>query len=343
MGNTKSTATAAGRQGEAPAAVAAPRMSGVDILGELELLHGPKCLTQEQREYLIAGIKTTRVSQLRKVGSPSYIEAYDVRAHLTRIFGFANWSEDILEVAQTFQASEQRWKKDKKTDEPIPDSEYTAWTVGYRATVRLTICCPHGVPIASYTEVAADVSDAQPQLGEAHHNALSAAASTALKRAAANLGDQFGLSLYRRGSTAALVATTLVHPWDGEKRIGKLGARPDEHIDEQLPREQEPRESVSVPYEGDDYPTAAQATEDDPNFPPAEDGAPRGPEQIKADAIAAKDLGSKDRMQRLTDLMTELTEIGGDPPTRALLIGELASARQAVDRADRAEAHAAGK
>ena len=39
--------------------------------------------------------------------------------------------------------------------------------------------------------------------------AIKTAESDALKRAASNLGDQFGLSLYNNGSSAPVVITTL--------------------------------------------------------------------------------------------------------------------------------------
>src|SRR5262245_2272544 len=245
----RSAATAAAEE-EAPAAVAvtyhAPYPAGY--------LHGPQCLTEAQRRWLLGGINVNRVSRLKERGGASYIEAYDVRAHLTRTFGFANWSEEVLEVVMVADESEPRQKEDKKAPDGI--KRWTAWTVGYRATVRLTVSCPHGVPIASYTECAAeDGLGAQPSHTDAHHNALTAAVSTALKRAAINLGDQFGLSLYKSGATAPIVGGTLVEPPNEQAEQG--GPRPDAHITAPLPRETDAsRERVSVPYEGDDYPTA---------------------------------------------------------------------------------------
>ena len=41
--------------------------------------------------------------------------------------------------------------------------------------------------------------------GDAHDMAIKTAETQALKRAAINLGDQFGLSLYKKGSTGPLV------------------------------------------------------------------------------------------------------------------------------------------
>jgi hypothetical protein len=46
--------------------------------------------------------------------------------------------------------------------------------------------------------------------------AIKTAESDALKRAAINLGTQFGLSLYNNGSLQDVVVRTLIEPTDGE-------------------------------------------------------------------------------------------------------------------------------
>lgn len=134
----------------------------------------------------------------------SHVEAYEIRAHLTRIFGFARWSEEVTDQALIFESSEPR--KNKKGD------DYTAWTVAYRSMVRLTIHGPDGETLAVYTEGATGDASNQPSRADAHDLALKTSQSQALKRAAANLGDQFGLSLYRRGSTEALVRGLILPP-----------------------------------------------------------------------------------------------------------------------------------
>lgn len=52
----------------------------------------------------------------------------------------------------------------------------------------------------------------QPSLGDAHDQAMKTALSQGLKRCAANLGDQFGMSLYNGGSYDAVVLGTLAGP-----------------------------------------------------------------------------------------------------------------------------------
>ena len=78
------------------------------------------------------------------------------------------------------------------------------WSVGYKVELRLHIKDLD----ATYTEAAVG-SAMLPQRGEAHDMAVKTAESDALKRAAINLGDQFGLSLYKNGQTAPVVLETL--------------------------------------------------------------------------------------------------------------------------------------
>jgi recombination DNA repair RAD52 pathway protein len=78
------------------------------------------------------------------------------------------------------------------------------WGVGYKVIGELLIPDLR----CSYTEAA--VGSAQlPQRGEAHDMAVKTAESDALKRAAINLGTQFGLSLYNNGSMRDVVVQTL--------------------------------------------------------------------------------------------------------------------------------------
>jgi recombination DNA repair RAD52 pathway protein len=76
--------------------------------------------------------------------------------------------------------------------------------------VTLRVDSPEGWLLATYTEAAAGDATNYPSRAEAHDQAIKTAESQALKRAAVNLGDQFGLSLYRDGSTQAVVGKTLL-------------------------------------------------------------------------------------------------------------------------------------
>lgn len=123
----------------------------------------------------------------------AYLEAWDVIAHLTRIFGPLNWDKEVLREELLFE-----------------DEKNGKWTVGYRATVRLTVRSPLGIKVSE--DVATGTAINQPARGDAHDQALKTAVSDALKRAAKDLGNQFGLSLYNDGSTASVVGMSLAHP-----------------------------------------------------------------------------------------------------------------------------------
>ena len=157
-------------------------------------------LTYEQYEQLMKPLNPSRVAKRSQAGrNLSYLEAWDVKAHLIRIFGFGGWSWDVLAAEQAFES-----EKDGK------------WNVGYRVVGRLTVPTLD----CSYTEAAVG-SSTLPQRGEAHDMAVKTAESDAIKRAAINLGTQFGLSLYNNGDMADVVKKTLVVPSLGQPETEK--------------------------------------------------------------------------------------------------------------------------
>lgn len=151
-------------------------------------------LHDNQIEQLLRPINGTRVSKDGK--GFSHVEAYEIRAHLNRIFGIARWSEEVLAQELVFETS--------------TGTEKPKWTVCYRSLVRLTVFDPHGGQLATYTEGATGDATNMPSRADAHDMALKTSQSQAFKRAAVNLGDQFGLSLYNKGSLRPLVMRTLV-------------------------------------------------------------------------------------------------------------------------------------
>ena len=150
-------------------------------------------LRANQVEQLLKGINPSRVGKDGK--GFAHLEAWDVRAHLIRIFGFAKWSQELIELEPIFETS---IEKDGKT----------RWTVAYRATVRLTIFTGD-LEDAVYTEAAVGDSQNNPSRADAHDMAIKTAESQAFKRCAINLGDQFGLSLYNNGGTGSVVRAVL--------------------------------------------------------------------------------------------------------------------------------------
>jgi recombination DNA repair RAD52 pathway protein len=146
-------------------------------------------LNEQQYQQLLKPLNPSRVAKRSQAGrNLSYLEAWDVKAHLIRIFGFGGWSWDVLVAELAFEQ-----EKDGK------------WNVGYKVVGRLTIGNDYK---PTYTEAAVGTATL-PQRGEAHDMAVKTAESDALKRAAINLGTQFGLSLYDNGSTKDVIGRTL--------------------------------------------------------------------------------------------------------------------------------------
>jgi hypothetical protein len=154
-------------------------------------------LTREQIDQLLKPINPVRVLHAQ---GQAHVSQHDVRAHLTRIFGFGNWSTSIVELRCIRDDVKQN-----KNGQDVP-------AVTYLCRLRLTIYDPDGVPITTHEDVGTGTSPNLPDYGDAHDFASKNAASYALKRCAVNLGDQFGLSLYNGGQTKALVGRTLVMP-----------------------------------------------------------------------------------------------------------------------------------
>lgn len=164
-------------------------------------------LSPYQLRMLHGGIHGNRVRNLRGM---AHLEAWDVRRQLIRIFGFGGFTIETISLDLVHENGEMRRKKNKQGQEY--GDPYMAWTLVYRAQVRLTLLDTAGREIAHYEDGAAGDSVNQPSLGDAHDMAMKTALSQALKRCAVNLGDQFGLSLYNDGSREAVVNYSAAHP-----------------------------------------------------------------------------------------------------------------------------------
>lgn len=166
-------------------------------------------LTKSQLSALMADLNPARIKSRSQGGrSLSYLESYDVKATLIRVFGFGGFSADVIDT------------KILNTETDIPRKSgggVTAFRVTAMSTVRLTI---HGVDKieddkiisfghdVTYTETAV-ASQAGADPGEVADFAVKTAESDALKRCATYLGTQFGLSLYDSGSTQDVVRVVL--------------------------------------------------------------------------------------------------------------------------------------
>jgi recombination DNA repair RAD52 pathway protein len=162
----------------------------------------PTKITDDQLAALTAGLNPHRVS---KRDGMSYVEAWDIKATLIRVFGFGGFSSEVLESEMMFREQVPQARNPQKMN----------WKVSMRARVRLTI---HQTG-ATYTEDAI-AGSSQPDITESMDMALKSAESDALKRAAIFLGTQFGLSLYDNGSTNDVVRVVLApdQVWPLERR-----------------------------------------------------------------------------------------------------------------------------
>jgi recombination DNA repair RAD52 pathway protein len=160
--------------------------------------------TAEQYQVLRRPLNSSRVAKRSQGGKElSYLEAFDVRAHLIRCLGFGNFDVEVDDVRPVFEREVEIGSGDRAK----PGIE-CAWMV----RVTLTIRDPKGRQIARYREAAVGSATGSVNYGDLHDNAVKQGASDALKRCAINLGNQFGLSLYANGSTADIVRRPLVFP-----------------------------------------------------------------------------------------------------------------------------------
>lgn len=162
-------------------------------------------LTLTQIDTLMGAIKPTRVANRTQGGKTlSYLEAYDVRAHLIRIFGFGGFDAEVLDYDLVFV------RDYENNDKPMQE-------IAYKARVRLVVRDREGEEVARFTECAVGSASGGTGFGDLHDNALKSAVSDALKRCAINLGSQFGLSLYDKDNGRAEVVRKLVEDPRGEQ------------------------------------------------------------------------------------------------------------------------------
>lgn len=166
-------------------------------------------LSAEQLKALMGSLNANRVSKRAQGGRQlSYLEAWDVKAALIRVFGFANFSADVtdskvIRLEHDVPAYEgSRDSRKRKVDEE--GNPAFNWSATAQATVRLRI----HLTGATYSETAI-ASQVGPDVGEVADFAMKTAESDALKRAAIYLGTQFGLSLYNDGGLGDVVRVVL--------------------------------------------------------------------------------------------------------------------------------------
>jgi recombination DNA repair RAD52 pathway protein len=147
-------------------------------------------LTEDQITVLLKGIAPHRVA---KTEGYSNMEGYDVRAMLIRIFGFGGWDDIDLETTLLYDL-------DSETK-----AGAAAKLVAYRSTRRLIVRDYDGNQATYDGTAVGEAKMPEYKYGDAHDMAVKTAQTQALKRCVTNLGDQFGLSLYKKGSLEPLV------------------------------------------------------------------------------------------------------------------------------------------
>jgi recombination DNA repair RAD52 pathway protein len=179
----------------------------------------PRPLSKDQIKALTGTLSQTRVAKRQGSGGSgqlSYLEAWDVKASLARVFGFGGFSAETIDTRYEIRSA--------VTGTNAKGAETFQHTAIAMCTVRLTIHQTGAV----YTESAAS-SQVNPQAGEALDFAIKSAESDALKRAATYLGTQFGLSLYNNGSLGNVIDVILAPDqkdiWD-EIKAERAGANP---------------------------------------------------------------------------------------------------------------------
>lgn len=171
-------------------------------------------LTDAQLWQLMQGLKDDRVKVLKGM---SYVEAWDVKATLIRVFGFGGFSTQILSGSLIHK-------------EQVPqarDANKMNWSVAYECTMRLIV-----PQLGAFYDETAVGSSAQPLVGEALDMATKSASSDALKRCATLLGTQFGLSLYDDGNQNEVIKT-IVAPGQEWHRGGRPQKQPQKKQQEQ--------------------------------------------------------------------------------------------------------------
>lgn len=159
-------------------------------------------LRDDQYEALMRPLRPTRVAKRSQGGKQlSYLESWDVRAHLIRMFGFCNFDIELTDQ-HLVDVREYETQDGKPMVEPM-----------WFARVQLTIRSSDGMQLAVYSDASVG-SNAGPEylLAESHDNAIKTATSDALKRCAINLGNQFGLSLYDQGTLNDVIKQTVIKP-----------------------------------------------------------------------------------------------------------------------------------
>jgi hypothetical protein len=249
-------------------------------------------LTDQQLKVLYSPLHDDRVGFNQK--GFAHVQQWDVRRFLIRVFGFGGYDTELVSIDLI-----------REIEHPASNpGGKSRWTVAYRVHQRLTVKDVAGRPIATFDGVATGDSQNQPSLGDAHDGAVKEADSQSLKRAAVNLGDAFGLSLYNGGKTNPVVLWSAAHP---HLNIKGPVAGHDEAKPEDPPVEPEP---TSTPDATDPEPTppAAAAVPPQQTAPTGPAAVPDPPQEPRPGAMPAA--GPTERQTALDSMWAAARAIG---------------------------------
>lgn len=237
-------------------------------------------LTDNQIKILFGELHKGRVGTNPK--GFAHVQQWDVRRFLIRVFGFGGYDTELLSIDCVREIQMADGKDSNGRDR-------FRWTVVYRVHQRLTIKDVAGNPIATYDGVATGDAQNQRSLGDAHDGAVKEADSQSLKRAAVNLGDSFGLSLYNGGSTSPVVIWSAAHV---AKPAAESGPTAVPNVPEDPPVGTDPEEDARRAASADESPApATPAVVSTPEPAPAASGprsVPAGEDTADRDAALSE-------------------------------------------------------
>jgi len=147
----------------------------------------PDRFIPDQVSSMTAKLEGTTVRQRSQGGRQlSYVEGYHVINEANRIFGFGNWSTDVLDLRCVEATAQNVYNYQGREKE--------GYLIAYTATVRVTV--HHEAGDQAHTDVGYGEGIEYSNVGQAHESAIKEAVTDAEKRALRHWGNPFGLALY---------------------------------------------------------------------------------------------------------------------------------------------------
>jgi len=118
----------------------------------------------------------------------SYIEGWHAISEANRIFGFGNWSGEIISLELIGETSNEMTKG--------RNAGKTQHRVAYRCVYRVDVSNSEMALPATFSDVGFGNAISYGNVLDTHENAMKEAVTDAMKRALRNFGNQFGNALY---------------------------------------------------------------------------------------------------------------------------------------------------